>query len=576
MAQQRRKSMQVVIEAARSLSLSNLCFISSWNDLLDSSARNPFNVFNYSSYVVIVVNVLVLGAFFFGVARLARRLPEHLSQRIAPWLLSLLLLVPANGALTILYPDFSLTNLLRVFRIGYFNPTELMVIGTIVVILGAVGLAPRFKLVTAVSASAILLALGRPEPAWLAVLLSIFFVLVVMRWKRIVVRTVSTMLLVLTPFVLITFVQAARVASKIHDKPSAPLLKGRDSKKARVLWMVFDEMDQSMTFDRRHPTLKLPEIDRLREQAIYASSVYPASNVTLMSLPALVSGRFITHAEISRPSELMITYAGSKDPVKWSTQPSIFSKARDHSVNSAVVGWYHPYCRILGDSLAKCSFQEFGRMQWHQSATEQLKELARTIPLTSYYGLFADNDPELHKMRQEFLQSYLGALEQSKKFAIDQELGLILVHWPIPHPPAIFNHLTNSFDISMSSGYLGNLALVDRTIGQLRREMENAGLWDDTVVLITSDHWFRSEIHFRAKEDDETLRGAQDHRVPFILKLAGQKERVDYSREFNNVVIHDLILGILRDELKSPESVVRWLDNQDSIGESPYYFKRRK
>jgi hypothetical protein len=61
-----------------------------------------------------------------------------------------------------------------------------------------------------------------------------------------------------------------------------------------------------------------------------------------------------------------------------------------------------------------------------------------------------------------------------------------------------------------------------------------------------------------------------DHRVPFIVKLAGRREPVTYSESFNTVVTHDLILALLRGEVSGSDSVVTWLNNHRAVADSPY------
>jgi arylsulfatase A-like enzyme len=89
--------------------------------------------------------------------------------------------------------------------------------------------------------------------------------------------------------------------------------------------------------------------------------------------------------------------------------------------------------------------------------------------------------------------------------------------------------------------------------------MEQAGMWDGTTVLISSDHGYRGA---------EVLDGKKDSRIPFILKLAGQKQGRDYSPEFNTIVTSDLLLSILRGELQTPEAVSSWLDGRCSAAPS--------
>jgi arylsulfatase A-like enzyme len=115
---------------------------------------------------------------------------------------------------------------------------------------------------------------------------------------------------------------------------------------------------------------------------------------------------------------------------------------------------------------------------------------------------------------------------------------------------------------------------VDRTFGDLRRAVEQAGLWDDTVVLVSSDHWWRTDIWPKdqswTEEEQAIVSNSADHRVPFILKLKRQKEKVIYNTSFNTVLSQDLLLAALRGELSAPEDVTAWLDQHRSMEKSPY------
>lgn len=85
--------------------------------------------------------------------------------------------------------------------------------------------------------------------------------------------------------------------------------------------------------------------------------------------------------------------------------------------------------------------------------------------------------------------------------------------------------------------------------------MQSAGVWDNTTVLLSSDHpWRRSSIF-----DDK-----KDNRVPFIVKIAGHSESVRYEGAFNNVVSHDLLLNVLDGKISDPTSLANWLQEPAS------------
>jgi phosphoglycerol transferase MdoB-like AlkP superfamily enzyme len=132
------------------------------------------------------------------------------------------------------------------------------------------------------------------------------------------------------------------------------------------------------------------------------------------------------------------------------------------------------------------------------------------------------------------------------------DLAIIFIHFSIPHPPYIYDLGKSDFSLANNrySGYTGNLVLVDRTLGEIRHYMEKNGTWDKSHIIITSDHWWRKSTKFDGKGD---------HRVPFLVKLAGQEETINYQPAFNTLIIHDLILALLRGKIAQPKRVVEWI-----------------
>jgi hypothetical protein len=88
-------------------------------------------------------------------------------------------------------------------------------------------------------------------------------------------------------------------------------------------------------------------------------------------------------------------------------------------------------------------------------------------------------------------------------------------------------------------------------------------LWEQTALLLTSDHWLRTS---------ELIDGVKEHRVPFLLKLAGQSRPAVYERAFNTVLSHELMLELLRGRLRTAAGVTRWLDRRrESVSIEPVY-----
>jgi arylsulfatase A-like enzyme len=81
--------------------------------------------------------------------------------------------------------------------------------------------------------------------------------------------------------------------------------------------------------------------------------------------------------------------------------------------------------------------------------------------------------------------------------------------------------------------------------------MEASGQWDKTWVILSADHsWRESKLYD----------GQRDFRVPYLIKPPGATVSAEYTRPFNTVLTHDLILAILRGELTDGQSIAPWLD----------------
>ena len=508
----------MIKDAIIALSLANLCFIVSWNELLAAPIRR------FNTCLAIIINVILLASFFWIAMTLARRSRTQLAARVARLLFPLVLLLPLNGLLRILFPHIMPFNLLIVIGLG-------------IAVMGLYEIMP---------------------------------------WYPRIIRTAEVAVMVLFPFCVIAIAQASwSLKSTPRKSIVQPVIDGNPTGR-RVLWLLFDEMDQHVAFSNRPATLNLPELDRLREQALYARNVYSPSDSTLVSVPALITGKILSNTEMVNQSKLMITFADADRSVDWGSQPNVFSRAREAGFNTTLIGWYLPCCNMIGESLTNCSWVDTEAVTLSESLSKQIQDVISTIPIASSFVFAHRLEANRTDERRRTLESYIETLQAAKAAIADPNFGLVLVHWPVPHPPGIYSRRKNAFETNDESSYLDNLKLVDQALGELRSCMEGAGTWDNTTVLVTSDHWWRTDIwrptDSWTREDAETEKGDTDHRVPFLLKLAGQRTTVTYDPVFNNVLTQDLVDGLLRGDLTSPDSVAQWIDQHRSIGETPYRF----
>ena len=427
------------------------------------------------------------------------------------------------------------------------------------------------------------------------VLTTILFHRLVFRRQQ-VIKLTTALLLILSPFVLVTFGQATSQWMSFRSgqrfvENSAPASTERPQSDRRVLWIIFDEMDFRLSFPDRPSSVQLPAFDRLRNEAIFAQNAYPPGGDTVLSLPSLITGKLVSWSHRTAANELMLTFADTNQTVPWSTQPNVFSRARTMGFNTALAGWYHPYCRIIGNSLTKCSWETASTGFLPDKPIANLVSHSRDVPVTTSMFRIAEAAllPESLRIflastegsiwRRYNLENHLNIHREAMALVRDPNIQLILVHYPIPHPPGIYDRSKHDFSFDSSSCYLDNLELADRSLSELRQEMEKAALWESTTVLISSDHRLRADRvwqhHFIwqppfTKVDPIVFNSIRDERVPFVLKLAGERSGLNYELPFNTILSHDLVLALLSGAVSNEADAAKWLDEHRSIGQSPY------
>src|SRR5262245_39466429 len=168
-------------------------------------------------------------------------------------------------------------------------------------------------------------------------------------------RAMRGLAMVVSPLAVLTMALALWMFIELAAGPEwrwvdpAPLNRTAPSLR-RVVWLVFEELDQRITFEARPTGLELPELDRLRRESLYADGARPPGDTTEVTMPALITGRPVLAVAPLNPKDLELTFSDGKT-AQWSAEPNVFSRARTLGYDTALVGWYLPYRRVLGSSL---------------------------------------------------------------------------------------------------------------------------------------------------------------------------------------------------------------------------------
>jgi hypothetical protein len=501
-------------DLAIALSLANLCYLRVWTELLTYRRGDTYLMKaapGPAQLAAVMTNVLLLGLLLWGAVTLARKRLSKSAFRWVQCVFLLFLAVPVNALRAVASREFE-----------YLK-------------------SPLFEL------------LGSRGVAALGIVLAVAGVGSILLFHRKLAPLAAAILFAFFPFCALTFGQGLwKIANYRADAfaPNAlspPLRNAKTS--PRVVWILFDEWDYDLTFIEPASDLRFPELKRLGQESVVASQALPPGPETPISIPGYFTGRLVQRVQYDGPRELQITYQGSSAPVPWSQQPSVFTSARQLGFNTALVDWFHPSCRILS-GLTSCEwwempvqFNSMGHTFW-----QQLPGQTRSLFETTLFSAFGQSLSVLQQV-----ETYREILRRGLAIANDPSYGFSFIHMPIPHAPHAYDRRTGKFTLKNSPirGYFDSLALLDLTLGEIRRSMEVAGTWDRTTVLITSDHPYR---------EAEALVGKKDPRIPYFLKMAAQKDTQPYSQPFNTVLTHDLLLAILRGEATNAQEVAEWLD----------------
>ena len=249
------------------LSLANLIFLRCWTELLSPDGNRVYWLMSMPApmhYLALMLDVLLLGAFFYVLMGGIRK-KSRTAGRI----------MVVCGLLILL----SLVNSLR-------------------------------TMITNSGGSLFLRFVEQRAPI-IGVAIAILLVAALVFGGIRALRPVYKLLFLVSPFLFFTFGQTLYRNASFDDRPTrsgpmAPRLAAQPAGAPRVIWVIFDEWDEELTFAERPSRIQLPEIDLLRASDFSASDAIPPNLATDWSMPALTTGIALDDIYPRGAAELMI------------------------------------------------------------------------------------------------------------------------------------------------------------------------------------------------------------------------------------------------------------------------------
>ena len=338
--------------------------------------------------------------------------------------------------------------------------------------------------------------------------------------------------------------------------------------KHRVVWIVYDELSYREVFERAAANgLALPAFESLRAQSLSFRNVVPAAFMTEWAVPSLFLGTPVEDVKAKNAREISVRLGEQSAYQSFDPQATIFGDLHREHLNSAMIGWYSPYCDLFASVVQTCHWESdspmpiLEGMSGGQTPVQNAIGLARDrVRVFRRHTDVPENDiPGYIAERQ---RSYSRLMEEGIAAIGNPANSLVFIHLPVPHPPGFYNRHTQ---MTGRGTYLDNLVLADHSVHALLDAALKSSTSDITTVIVTSDHSWRIGIWKRderwSKEEAAAAPHEFDPRIPLLIHFPSQRQGVEIDKPFEAIRTRSLIDGILNGQLETPEAVRSWAGN---------------
>jgi Sulfatase len=402
---------------------------------------------------------------------------------------------------------------------------------------------------------------------WAITLLVILFLTVALhlfwpRGEKLLLQLSGSVLIGLGFFCIFVVVQLLRSAMW-HQSPNSTRERIATTTIAthrpRIVWILFDELSYRQTFGNRYANLQLPNFDALRDSSTLFTDTEPIINETEKAIPSILLGQKIMRVDYTAGNQLWVGNAtGALYPFDAAQTP--FALAHARGLTTGVVGWYNPYCGILEPYLNECYWTDESLVS---SISTQKLFMRDSLSPWLIFGMIFDHPIQIMSPRYRAavierlmvpdslgyingrVSIYPELMRRASRIVEPSGPDFVFLHLPLPHPPGFYNRITGEFDTSGHRSYIDNLALTDKTLGELLAILKHSPRWKDTSVIVCGDHSWRLDtwrgLHWTAEDEAATRGRTFDPRPVLMVHMAGQTTEEKVTTPFPLLHVHDIL-----------------------------------
>jgi Sulfatase len=289
-----------------------------------------------------------------------------------------------------------------------------------------------------------------------------------------------------------------------------------------VFLFVFDEWSFRRSYEGTQLRPFFRNLRQLASHSLEFTNAHSQAASTNPSIPRLIFQR----DGVLEPKN-GVAYWNQGDSMIPSTRlPSIFAAARKRGYNTSLVGFYFPYRAVLGDQVGHIVHQAYvphDQRLWRRLTVVTIRNLYFLVDPLSRMLWRRWNVPAVSEnwffINQTWRREVRELVQHSKSNTF------AMVHWPLPHGPWVLNEdgsYRGPFKVSRLKAtpeeYQQHLGLLDRVLGEAMAGLDSVGLLDRALVVVTSDHSWKTDPDSSLRLDPETRNW-----VPLFVKLPGQR-----------------------------------------------------
>lgn len=313
-----------------------------------------------------------------------------------------------------------------------------------------------------------------------------------------------------------------------------------DEMKTPVYLFIFDEWSYPRTFDEAGNSPQFPHLQALCRDSIVFHDAHAPGDETVQSIPGIMMQTDLPVGWVNQ--EIGFRHEG--EPVPFDHLAPIYDVVGEAHYHEVLISWGAPFHLWLGEQIDVAR-----SYRWYPLGQNRAESLAAHAFLATYYW----TDPWftfLHvKLKKSIKDRQLLRVHDS----INADANVILqayppntfavIHHPLPHHPYILNPdgsyrgpETAAWEKPNLEGYERNLICLDRVIGQFVSTLIEAGRYEKSLLIITSDHsWRRDPLQDTGLTDEPLTH------VPLIVKLPGQSDGISVDGRFETYRLGALI-----------------------------------